>query len=159
MAAACECWPALPRTAAVADVTSRRALPALFHERTDGVRETEQSERAEPPAHLEGLVAGAAQGAVPDLRAEVVHGHFDGTDLGLDGLDALFERAVLDGVQQVAGRRAAVVPDDLHQPVETFLVATAAQYRVIPLPGETAGHVAADAGAGADDETDWLHVG
>jgi hypothetical protein len=97
-----------------------------------------------------------AKTPVADLRAQVEHRHADRADVGLDSLDQLLDAAVFDRVEHEAGGRPAAGLDLGHQPVQPGFVAAACQAGVVTLAGKALGDVAANAGAGAQDQTDGL---
>ncbi len=134
----------------------QRPLATLLHRRQQHLRQAEQAEGGHAPAHLELLQRGAGQAAVADLRAQVEHRHRDRADVGLDVGDELLDAAFFHRVEHEAAGRAALGPDLGHQPVQPGLVAAACEAGVVPLAGKALGHVAPDAGTGAEDQADRL---
>ena len=157
MAAAWECWPRLPRIAAVDDVTMSVPRASLLHQRADGSRHPKQAEGSQPPAQLEDLVAGLRERPVADLRAQVVDRRLDRADVGLDRGDSLLYGVGCHGVQQETGRGTAVRDDPCDRAVQALFVRPPAEHRVVPLASEAACDVAPDAGTGTDNETHRLH--
>ena len=94
--------------------------------------------------------------AVADLRAQVEQRHADRADLGLDVGDQFLDAVFFHRIEHEAGGRAAFGLDLGHQLVQPGLVAAAGQAGVVALAGKALGHVAADAGTGAEDQADGL---
>ena len=127
IAAAWECCPLLPRTAAVADVTKRVPLPRSAISGQTAHAKRNRPEGAEPPAHFKGPVAGVLKRPVANLGAEVVHRHFDRADVGLDGRHPLLNGVLGYGVEQEARGGTTLAFNAINEPLQTLLVAAAAQ--------------------------------
>ena len=134
-----------------------RSLAALLHVRADARGGPEQGEGRHAPPPLEHLVARIAKRPVAYLGPEVEDHDLDGTDVRLDFGHPLLDAVGFDRIQQEARRVAPLALDVRDEAVEPFLVGSPAEDCVVALAGEAFGDRAADSGAGADDETHWLH--
>ena len=101
-------------------------------------------------------VIGVGETSVADLGAHIEDCDFDRADLGLHVSDQRIDALVFDRIDGLAARRAAFGLILSHQSVEPYLVAAASQAGVVALAGEAFGEIAADTGAGDEDQTDGL---